>query len=221
MKILDVPQSGKFGISVSVKTRYGQSRRPYVPAKDPKTPVQIERRTLLARIAARWRTLTDEQRALWIEAARGVLSRSRGGTTGPLTGCQLFTKINFNLAIVGEEQVTEPPPRPRFRKNPVGDLAMTNTRGKIAMRLKVSGTPAQPIIVLGYPPVSAGVYFARDYTILGLLPVPVGGWSDITDLYVARYGVPRVGMRVLIRTRQQIDGWEDLYQQTTAIVPPA
>jgi hypothetical protein len=221
MKILDVPQSGKFGVSVSFRTRYGQSRRPFVPAKDPKTPVQLRMRALLARIAARWRTLTDEQRALWIAIAREVLSRSRTGQSGALTGCQLFTKINFNLAIVGEEQVTEPPPRPRFRKNPVGALTITNTRAKIALKLKVSGTPAQPIIVLGYPPVSGGVSFARDFTILGLLPVPVGGVSDITELYVARYGVPPVGKRLLIRTRQQIDGWEDLPEQTTAIVPAA
>ena len=221
MKILDAPQSGKFGVSVSFKTRYGQSRRPYVPARDPRTPIQLERRALLARIAARWRTLTDEQRALWIAIAREVLSRSRTGQSGALTGCQLFTKINFNLAIVREEQVTEPPARPRFRKNPVGALMITNTRGKIALKLKVSGTPAQTIIVLGYPPVSAGVSFARDFTILGLLPVPVGGVSDITELYVARYGVPLVGKRLLIRTRQQIDGWEDLPVQTTAIVPAA
>ena len=44
--------------------------------------------------------------------------------------------------------------------------------------------------------------------------------SDITDLYVGKFGVPRAGSRVFIRTLQQINGWEDLPKQTSAIVPP-
>jgi hypothetical protein len=68
---------------------------------------------------------------------------------------------------------------------------------------------------------SAGAMFARDFVILGLLPAAVDGFSDITDLYVARYGVPPVGKRLLIRTRAQVNGWEDIPLQTTGIVPAA
>ena len=56
---------------------------------------------------------------------------------------------------------------------------------------------------------------------LGPLPAPDGGVCDITDLYVARFGVPPVGSQVCIRTRQQINGWQDLPKQTSAIVPKA
>jgi hypothetical protein len=70
-------------------------------------------------------------------------------------------------------------------------------------------------------PCSAGKYFVRQYNILGLLPDPVRGVSDITELYVARYGVPPGGMRVCVRTQQHIKGWEDLPKQTSAIVPEA
>jgi hypothetical protein len=87
MKILDVPQSGKFGVSVSVRTRYGQFRRPYSIAKDPRTPDQLQMRKLLARIAARWRVLTEEQRALWIAVGLEVDSQSRLGQSGSLNGC--------------------------------------------------------------------------------------------------------------------------------------
>ena len=44
-------------------------------------------------------------------------------------------------------------------------------------------------------------------------------WSDITPLYVAWYGVPPVGRAVWIRTRQHIDGWNDLPKTTSDIVP--
>ncbi len=54
-----------------------------------------------------------------------------------------------------------------------------------------------------------------------LLPAPVDGWSDITALYVARYGVPVVGTAVFIRTCQHIDGWTDLPKVASAFVPAA
>ena len=56
---------------------------------------------------------------------------------------------------------------------------------------------------------------------LGALPDPDAGVSDITDLYVAKYGVPPAGTRIFIRTRQVADGWEDLQKDTTAVVPTA
>ena len=43
-----------------------------------------------------------------------------------------------------------------------------------------------------------------------LLPPPIDGWSDITELYVARYGVPKAGTAICIRTCQHIDGWTDV-----------
>ena len=52
-----------------------------------------------------------------------------------------------------------------------------------------------------------------------MLPAPVNGWSDITELYVARYGVPLVGSVVFIRTCQQVDGWADVPKVTSALVP--
>jgi hypothetical protein len=32
---------------------------------------------------------------------------------------------------------------------------------------------------------------------------------DITDLYVARFGVPPAGKRIFIQTLQQLNGWRD------------
>ena len=103
----------------------------------------------------------------------------------------------------------------------VGELTITRTRGTVAFKLAVSGAPAEHTVVYGAAPCSAGKYFVRHFNILGLLPEPVHGMSDITDLYVARYGVPRVGTRVCIRTQQQINGWDHLPKQTSAIVPNA
>jgi len=50
---------------------------------------------------------------------------------------------------------------------------------------------------------------------------PTDGWSDITELYVARHGVPKTGTSIWIRTCQHIDGWTDAPRVTRARVPAA
>jgi hypothetical protein len=220
-KKLDVPQSGKVGTTISVVTRYGQTERQYVKPRDPKTQAQMAIRSNLGRVSARWRALTEEQRRAWTLAAQDAHTRPRLGKSFRLTGCQLFIKINCARAALGLDQFDEPPKLPEFGPNPVEELSITNTRGAIALKLSVPSAPAEYTVVLGAAPCSAGKYFVRHFTILGLLPEPDDGVSEITELYVARYGVPQAGSRVCIRTQQQINGWEDLPKQTSAVVPRA
>ena len=218
-KKLDVPQSGKVGTTVNMATRYGQIQRQYVKPKDPKTEAQMTIRSNLARVSARWRVLTEEQRGAWMLAAEDVHSRPRLGKSARLTGCQLFIKINCARTAIRLDQFDVPPKVPEFGSNPVGELTISNTRGTITLKLSVPSTPAEHTIEYGAAPCSAGKYFVRHFNILGFLPEPVGGVSEITDIYVARYGVPKAGTRVCIRTQQQINGWDDLPKQTSAIVP--
>jgi hypothetical protein len=42
--------------------------------------------------------------------------------------------------------------------------------------------------------------------------------ADITDLYVAKHGVPPAGKRIFIQTLQQINGWRDRPKTTSARV---
>ena len=96
---------------------------------------------------------------------------------------------------------------------------MSNGGGILTLKLRVPALPAEHTIVQGAAPCSAGISCVQHFPGLGLLPAPTDGWSDITALYVARYGVPAVGEAVWIRTRQHINGWNDLPKQTSAIVP--
>jgi hypothetical protein len=221
MKIIDVPQSGKLGTFISFRNRFGQFRRRYVVPKDPHSPAQMGVRSRFGRVSARWRVLTDEQRAAWNAASGDVLSRSRLGKSGRLTGCQLFVKINSNLAFIGQAQVDVPPEYPRFGANPVGNLTITNSRGTIALKLSVPTAPRGSILVWGTTPGSAGASFPGRFKFLGMLPNPVAGVSDITKLYVDKYGAPPVSKRVFIQTCQQANGWQDGPKRTTAVVPRA
>ncbi len=101
--------SGKCGNMVWQRNRYGQICYPaFIPA-NPRTPAQQAIRGIFGAVSKRWRMLTPEQRLAWIAAAALILSKPCLGQCGPLTGCQLFVKVNVYLAYRGLPQVDLPP----------------------------------------------------------------------------------------------------------------
>src|ERR1039457_5156915 len=92
-------------------------------------------RTTLGRVAARWRSLQEAQRAAWMAAAKETKSNCRLGQNGALSGFLLFTKINCTLAQFGQDPVTAPPPSPQFTDLAPASLVITNTGGAVALKL--------------------------------------------------------------------------------------
>jgi hypothetical protein len=68
------------------------------------------------------------------------------------------------------------------------------------------------------PGADPAVSYVDHYAFLGVLPDEDGDVADITGLYAARFGVPPVGKRVFIQTLQQLNGWRDRPQTTSARV---
>ncbi len=219
MKILDIPQSGKRGLNVSQAGQFGQISRTLAIPANPRSLAQMSVRDNLSRVAAKWRVLTEPQRVEWIEAATAVKSASRLGQSGALSGFQLFAKINCTLAQFGQAQVETPPLRPQFADLAPQNLVITNAAGVVALKLTCQGDPGESTIVRGSKPVSAGIAVCKDFRILGTCPAAVAGSADITDLYTARYGVPKAGTKVYVQVNQVVDGWESLTRTYSAIVP--
>jgi hypothetical protein len=109
MKILDIPQSGKRGLNVSQAGQFGHISRALAIPCNPRTASQMSVRTILSRVAARWRVIEEAQRAAWMDAAKEAKSTTRLGQNGTLSGFQLFAKINCTLAQFGQDQVDAPP----------------------------------------------------------------------------------------------------------------
>ena len=221
MKILDIPQSGKRGVTVSQNGAFGQISRALVIPGNPRTEGQLNRRQVLGTFAHNWRTITEAQRLAWNEAGKAVQSGSRLGQSGPLSGFQLFVKVNCSLQIVGEPAVDTPPAIPAFDPNVVQGLELTNPGGVAAIKLTCSGTSDAFNLVWGTPPKSAGQFRPKDYYYLGELPEVVSSKADITALYTAKFGAPVAGQKVFIRSKQLLDGYEDLPHQWSGIVPAA
>ena len=221
MKILDIPQAGKCGVAVSQGGRNGQVRRILVIPGNPQTEPQLLIRNFLGNAAALWRQIAEAQRLGWIAAAEQEQSKPSLGQSGPLSGIQLFTKINCSLLLVGEAVVSDVPAKPQFPTLPVTGLSITNIAGTIALKLACSDDLEANTIVRASAPVSAGIYKQTDFRVLGTAPVVSGGYSDVTSLYTAEFGAPVVGKKVFVTVNQCVDGWQDIAHKYSAIVPTA
>jgi hypothetical protein len=219
MKILDIPQSGKRGLNVSQAGQFGQISRALAIPSNPRTPAQMGVRTILSRVAARWRVLEEAQRAAWMAAAKEAKSKTRLGQNGTLSGFLLFAKINCTLTQFGQDQVDAPPAQPQFPDLAPQNLVITNTAGVIALKLTCPANPGENTIIRASALVSQGRETCDNFRVLGTCPVPATGSADITSLYTARFGVPPVAKKVYVRANQFVDGWESLPMTFWAIVP--
>jgi hypothetical protein len=218
MKIRKGRFSGIIGNEVYVDSKYGPVVRGRPSRPGGRTPGRQRARSHFAFVVGAWRKRTHKQFVAWSVAAQRANSQSPGGA-GTLDAYRLFCKINFALVTAGLPIVMVPPKPEKFRPNPVEELDIRNRRGVTTLWLRVPEAPATYTFVLGSPPCSAGRSVRSNYSTIGLLPAPVRGWCDVTELYVKRFGVPPVGTRVFIRTRQLINGWEDDFKNTDAVVP--
>jgi hypothetical protein len=128
--------------------------------------------------------------------------------------------LNTRRVDLSLPQLDVAPAEPVFSTTPVKELAVTYTEGEFTLKLRVEGTPAQLILVQGAKPVRSSVRSVQHFPLLGLLLSPVDGWSDITGLYVARYGEPKPNQAIWIRTCQHIDGFTDVPKVLRVRVPP-
>jgi hypothetical protein len=220
MKTLDIPKSGKCGNIVANQSRYGSCQRQLVVPANTQSPARQQRRRDFGGFAGAWgRVLTEEQRVVWNVAGPKVQSKTRLGS-GTLSGQQLFQALNSARACIGKKELLLVPPAPVvFDPNPVGQLTIRNREDGVRLLLRVTGPVTEDIMVFGQSPCSAGRMKRRNVAYLGLLPAPQDGMSDITEIYVARYGEPRAGEKVFIVTCQQKDGWEGFELETSEIVP--
>ena len=211
-------KSGKCGDTVWQRARHGQiSYRAFVPF-NPRTPAQVKGRVIWRAVSARWRKLTQPQRDSWIAVASTKRSRRRL-TDGILTGQQLFVKINYPQAYLGRPEFDLPPRCPRFLQLAVAGFSVTNVAGVLKISLACPSDPGDHTLLRASAPLSAGRKTCTGFRIIGVCPPAAQGSVDITALYTARFGVPRVGSKIFLRVNQIIDGWESQPVQFTVVVP--
>jgi hypothetical protein len=210
MKISSIPKPGRKDSVIFAETRHGMVARQYTPPRNPRAAQQQAHRRNVRAVSDRWGTLTPEQQAAWRAAVANKYYVTKTGRRRRCSGYQFFRSLNTRRADIGFPQFDLPPAEPVFDASPVSGLVVTYVGGKFALKLRVSIMTAQCILVYGAAPVRTGVRRVQHCPFLGLLPAPSDGWSDITELYVARFGEPKAGTAIWIRVCQHTDGWTDV-----------
>jgi hypothetical protein len=221
MKIQDIPQVGKLGLTVTWHGRNGQLRRILAIPKNPRTDRQLEVRDLLQQQARRFDALTDVQQDAWNVAAAGFHSTPSLGQSGPLTGLQLFVRVNCKLGLLGQDAVDVPPVAPQFPALAPQGLVITNTGGAVAVKLTCPTNPGENTVLRASSPQNSAIRACRNFRIIGTCPVPTGGSADITSLYVAEFGAVPIGKRLFVQASTMVNGFESLPRQFQARVPAA
>jgi hypothetical protein len=221
MKIQDIPQTGKLGLTVTWQGRNGLLRRILAIPANPRTDGQLTVRNLLVEQVRRFDALTDAQQNAWNVAAAGYQSTPSLGQSGPLTGEQLFVRINCKLGLLGQDTVDVPPVAPQFPTLAPQGLVITNTSGVIAVKLTCPTDPGQATVLRASPPQRSAVRACRNFRMIGLCPAPAQGVADITTLYVAKFGAVPAGKRLFVRASTMVDGFESLGREFQARVPAA
>jgi hypothetical protein len=221
MKIQDIPQTGKLGLTVTWSGRNGLIRRILAIPKNPRSDGQLEVRGLLAQQARRFDALTDAQQNAWNVAAAGFQSTPSLGQSGPLTGLQLFVRVNCKLGLLGQDPVDAPPVAPQFPALAPQGLVITNTAGVVAVKLTCPTDPAANTVLRASPPQNSAIRACRNYRIIGLCPAPAQGSADITGLYISEFGAVPVGKRLFVQASTMVNGFESLPRQFQARVPAA
>ncbi len=193
-------------------------RKPGARKKAP-TPDQRRAREEMRTLSAAWNDLTEEQREAWNGESRanrrgGLAARSRRRS-----GRRSFFKANSHRLALRQDLLTDPPGSGSVCPFPIVRLVITNHGGRIALKLRLSSGRAEGVMVSASRPCNAGVTVGRKFCRIGLLPAPERGLSDITEPYVARFGLPPVGKKLFIRVQQMNDYLGSVVQTTSAIVP--
>ncbi len=221
MKIQDVPQVGKLGLTVTWPGRNGLIRRLMAIPANPRTGPQLAVRQNLASQAIAYGQLTDAQQEAWIATAGQMQTRPTLGQSGPLTGLQLFTKVNCALLAIGGEPVTVPPAKPQIDPLPIDGFEITNAAGVVTIRLHTTDSPPEGTMLRACAPQGSGTRRGEDYRLLGTLDSPVASYVNITSAYTTRFGVPAVGSRIFVSVNANISGYEGIPQVFSARVPVA
>lgn len=193
--------SGKLGGQVFSKNRGGAYVRTKVTPSNPQTTAQMTVRGIFASISSAWSSLTESARLSFNNLVDAYATTDIFGDLRNPSGKALFQRLNQNLEISGQAQITicVPPSAVPFANVTSAIGSEANNEFDVATSGDTTGSK---IVVWATPPLSQGTTFVKNR--LRQLIVENGGDSvgvDISAAYYAKFGVPAEGANIYVGVR--------------------
>lgn len=193
--------SGKLGGQVFSKNRGGSYVRTKVTPTNPQTTAQMVVRGIFASISSAWSSLTEASRLSFNNLVGDYGTTDIFGDLHNPSGKALFQRLNQNLEISGQAQITVcvPPEAVPFANltSVTGDVSTT----KLDV-ITTGNTTGSQVVIWATPSLSQGTTFVKNRlrqltVVAGAEPVEVDVWDD----YVAKFGAPVAGANIYFGVR--------------------
>lgn len=195
--------SGKIAGMVFSRNTFGQYIRTKVTPVNPSTNAQQLVRTRLAALSQAWRGITESQRLLFNETAINFTNIDVFGDNVPLTGFNLYLRLNRFLQEIGEARVDDAPQPATVD----GFITLALTADTTVGTLEIAFTDAIPAdqktIVYATAPQSAGKTFVKsEFRIIDVLTTADLTPEDLAAAYIIKFGaLPPAGSKVFVQLR--------------------
>lgn len=187
---------GKLGGQVFSKNRSGAYVRTKVTPVNPQSARQQANRSLLGSMSSQWSGLTEGQRRSWNEGTESWQRTNIFGDLQKPTGKNLFTALNKNRANwFGLGLLLVPPAKVEFP--PINRISVSVAAGVITANVDIAEPGDLVMRYRATPPISVGISYVKNLLreVEGFTVVP--GTNVITDTYVAAFGQPVVGQKIV------------------------
>ena len=183
------------------KGAYGAYVRVKVTPKNPKTGFQTAVRNLFAALSSAWRNLTSDQIAAWNLAAPAWSRINIFGDNLPLSGFNLFKKLNGNLQAIGQPTISDVPAILEVPTVVLENVDSDYAHGTMEINLSSAVPGGVSLQLFATPGLSSGKTFvSSEYRQIGVFAAATGGNIDISSQYMAKFGsIPSVGQKVFVQ----------------------
>lgn len=183
-----VDASGKLGGQVFSKNRGGAYIRTKTTPLNPQTTAQMAIRGIFASISSAWSGLTEESRQSFNNLVSSYARTDIFGDLRNPSGKNLFQRLNQNLVISGQAQITVcgQPQEVPFAN--LSEVLLNNAAPGINLSYAGDVTGSK-VVVWATPPLSAGTSFVKNK--LRQIAVLNGGdgvTTDVASEYIAKFG---------------------------------
>lgn len=200
MGAIVVAMSGKLGGHVFARNTGGAYMRTKVTPVNPQSTFQTTVRSIFAAISSAWSGLTEQSRDSFRSKVADYARTNIFGDLKNPTGKALYQRLNQNLEISEQAQITVAPAPIAIPSALIDDVVFTLTT---AYNILTEGdSTGSKILVSATPVLSQGTKFVKNK--LRLLKVADGGIDVLIDIkaeYDARFGLPVAGDNVYVSVK--------------------
>lgn len=196
-----VDMRGKSNGHVFSKNRGGAYMRTKVTPSNPQSTFQMNVRGIFAAISSAWSSLTSANRQSFENLVSSYARTDIFGDLRNPTGKNLFQRLNQNLELTGQTQLTT---CPEPSEVPFANVTESSADVSTPLFEVVLGglTTGSKLMFFATPPLSQGTKFVKNkLRLIAVLDGADAGSFDITTAYASRFGALAVGQNIHVGVR--------------------